>query len=80
MEVGRYKMDILFKRYEELLNRLTKSEDWLARNNYNDAVKDYNKSIKVFPKNIIAGMFGFEKKEYFEAKEEANNVPEVSFE
>ena len=30
------KMDILFKRYEELLNRLTKSEDWLARNNYND--------------------------------------------
>lgn len=52
----------------------------VARQDYNEAVKDYNKAIKSFPKNIIAGMFDFEEKEYFEAKDESNEVPEVSFE
>lgn len=52
----------------------------VARKDYNDAVKDYNKEIKLFPKNILASMFGFESKEYFEAKESSNNVPNVSFE
>ena len=52
----------------------------VARRDYNEAVKNYNKTIKSFPKNIIASMFGFEKKAYFEAKESANNVPEVTFE
>lgn len=52
----------------------------VARKDYNEAVKSYNKEIKSFPKNIIANMFGFEVKEYFEAKESANEVPNVSFE
>ena len=52
----------------------------VARSDYNDVVKDYNKTIKSFPKNIWAGMFGFEEKEYFEAKDSSNEVPEVSFE
>jgi len=52
----------------------------VARNDYNEAVKTYNKNIKSFPKNILAGMFGFEEKDYFEAKESSNEVPEVSFE
>lgn len=52
----------------------------VARNDYNDAVKDYNKTIKSFPKNILAGMFGFNEKEYFEAKDSSNEVPNVSFE
>jgi len=52
----------------------------VARKDYNDAVKAYNKTIKSFPKNILAGMFGFEEKEYFEAKDSSSNVPEVSFE
>ena len=51
----------------------------VARKDYNEVVKDYNKSIKSFPKNILAGMFGFDKKEYFEAKESSNEVPNVSF-
>lgn len=51
----------------------------VARKNYNDAVKEYNVSIQKFPANIIAGMFNFEKKTYFEAKEGSNIVPEVSF-
>lgn len=52
----------------------------VARIDYNNAVNDYNKSIKSFPQNILAGMFGFEKKEYFEAKDNSNEVPDVSFE
>ena len=52
----------------------------VARKDYNDAVKSYNKMVKTFPRNVLAGMFGFDEKEYFEAKESSNNVPEVSFE
>ena len=51
-----------------------------ARRDYNEAVKEYNKDIKKFPNSIIAGMFNFEKAAYFEAKESAKSVPEVSFE
>ena len=36
--------------------------------------------IKSFPKNIVAGMFGFEKKAYFEISESEKEVPNVSFE
>ena len=52
----------------------------VARRDYNSAVETYNKNIKKFPKNILAGMFRFEQKEYFEAKESSNEVPNVSFE
>lgn len=51
----------------------------VARKNYNDAVNTYNSMIKRFPDNIIASMFGFEKKEYYEADEESKDVPNVSF-
>ncbi len=50
-----------------------------ARKDYNDEVKSYNTAIKKFPTNIFAGIFGFEEKEYFEAKESATEVPEVEF-
>ena len=50
-----------------------------ARKDYNDEVKSYNTAIKKFPTNILASMFGFEQKEYFEAKESATEVPEVEF-
>ena len=55
-------------------NRITQ-----ARNNYNEAVKTYNAAIRRFPKNILAGLFGFEKAEFFEATAGAEQVPEVSF-
>ena len=51
-----------------------------ARRDYNEAVKEYNTQIKKFPTNIMAGMFGFNAKEYFEAKEGAQEVPNVNFE
>ena len=50
-----------------------------ARRDYNEAVKDYNTIIKKFPSNIIANMFGFNKRSYFEVTESKKDVPEVNF-
>lgn len=47
------------------------------RNRFNEVAKDYNASIRRFPGNIIANMFGFEKRPYFEADEGADRVPET---
>lgn len=55
-------------------NRIT-----VARRDFNGAAKEYNTAIRKFPKNILAGMFGFEKKTYFEAEEGAEKAPEVKF-
>lgn len=51
----------------------------VARRRYNEVVKEYNRSIRSFPKNMIAGIFNFEQREYFEVPEEAKEVPEVDF-
>jgi LemA protein len=51
----------------------------VARTRYVDAAKEYNAAIKKFPKVLLAGMFGFEKKPYFESKEGTDVAPEVSF-
>jgi len=52
----------------------------VARRRYNEIVKEYNAKIRSFPINMIAGIFNFDKKEYFEVPEEAKEVPKVSFE
>ncbi|MDL1957711.1 MAG: LemA family protein [Candidatus Desulfofervidus auxilii] len=51
----------------------------VARQRYNYAVRIYNTKIKTFPGNIIAPMFGFREKDYFEAKEEASEPVKVRF-
>ena len=51
----------------------------VARKNFNDAAKTYNTAIRRFPKNILAGMFGFDKRVYFEAAEGAEQAPQVQF-
>ncbi len=51
----------------------------VARQRYNYAVRQYNTRIDTFPGNIFAVMFGFDEKEYFEAKETAMDSVEVSF-
>lgn len=51
----------------------------VERRNFNDVACAYNTSIRRFPKNIFAGMFGFEKRPYFEAQEGAEKAPEVKF-
>ena len=55
-------------------NRIT-----VARNTFNEQAKAYNVLVRRFPKNIIAQMFGFEKKPYFEAEEGAEKAPTVEF-
>ena len=52
----------------------------VARKDYNDAVKTFNTSIKRFPNNILAGIFGFDEAVYFEADESSQEVPSVNFE
>ena len=51
----------------------------VERNKYNEVAKSFNANIRKFPKNIIANMFGFEKKAYFEAQEGAKTAPQVKF-
>ena len=51
----------------------------VARKNFNDAAQAYNTNIRRFPKNIFAGMFGFDKKAYFEAEEGSEKAPKVEF-
>lgn len=51
----------------------------VARKDYNESAQILNSKIRRFPTNIIAGMFGFEKREYFEIDESDKDVPEVNF-
>lgn len=58
----------------------TESKIAYARQFYNDSVMAYNTATQVFPSNIVASMFGFQPKEYFEAEGEAREPVRVSFE
>lgn len=51
----------------------------VARNDFNDTVKGYNQSVRTFPANLFAGMFGFAAKGYFEGSEAAQTAPKVAF-
>ncbi len=55
-------------------NRIT-----VERQKFNQAVQTFNTDIRRFPRNIVANMFGFEKKGYFEANEGAETAPVVDF-
>lgn len=65
----------------ELQAQLEGSENRITveRQKFNDAAKSFNTSIRQFPRNILAGMFGFERKTYFEAQEGAEQAPKVEF-
>lgn len=65
----------------ELQSQLEGTENRIAveRQKFNEAARVYNTTIRQFPKNIVAGMFGFEKKPYFEAQEGAQQAPKVEF-
>ncbi|TXC81961.1 LemA family protein [Luteibaculum oceani] len=51
----------------------------VARQRFNDGVKDYNSYIRQFPRVIYAGWFDFEKKAYFESEAGTEKAPEVNF-
>ncbi len=65
----------------QLQDELAGTENRIAveRKRYNDSVADYNKTIKRFPGNVFAGMFGFDEREYFKAEVTAKEVPKVEF-
>ncbi|MCB0380261.1 MAG: LemA family protein [Flavobacteriales bacterium] len=65
----------------ELQSQLEGTENRITveRQKFNESAKDYNTFIRKFPKNIWAGMFGFEKKDYFEAAAGSEKAPEVQF-
>lgn len=65
-----------------LQETLTSTENKIAfsRQGYNDQVLFYNNKIQMFPSNIVAGMFSFTKRDYFEIQNEAErSVPQVKF-
>jgi len=66
----------------DLMTQLEGTENRIAveRGRFNDTIGDYNTYIKMFPRNIIAGRFGFEAREFFEAEEGAEIAPEVDLE
>ena len=51
----------------------------IERDRFNTSIKNFNSTIRKFPKTIIASSFGFEKKGYFKADQGTENAPEVSF-
>ena len=65
----------------ELQAQLEGTENRISveRQRFNESAQGFNVMIRKFPKNIIAGMFGFEKKVYFEAEEGAATAPKVKF-
>ncbi|MBQ7854806.1 MAG: LemA family protein [Muribaculaceae bacterium] len=67
--------------FKELQAQLEGTENRISveRRNFNEIARTYNSAIRAFPRSIIAGMFGFEKRPYFEAEEGANKAPEVKF-
>lgn len=66
--------------FTQLQDELAGTENRIsaARQKYNEKAADYNKKIISFPKNIFAGIFGFEKANYFNATDEAQKNPDVS--
>ncbi|NLC63657.1 MAG: LemA family protein [Thermoanaerobacterales bacterium] len=67
--------------FRQLADELAGTENRIAvaRMDYNNAVQLYNSRIRRFPTVVIAGMFGFEKRDYFEAEEGAEQAPKVDF-
>jgi LemA protein len=69
------------RNFIQLQDELAGTENRLAvaRNRYNDAVREYNTTAKRFPTVVIARIFGFTEKTYFDAPEAAREAPNVQF-
>lgn len=79
---------VVFENYPELktvqtVNNLmvqlegTENRISVARRDYNDAVRSYNTALRLFPTNLIANTFGFEKKPFFESQTGSETAPKV---
>jgi len=67
--------------FSELQAQLEGTENRIAvaRNDFNGAVRDYNQSVRTFPANLFAGVFGFAQKGFFEASAASQQAPTVQF-
>ena len=65
----------------ELQAQLEGTENRISveRRNFNEAARQYNTSIRSFPNNLLAGMFGFDQRPYFSSNEGAEQAPTVQF-
>ncbi|MCP1144785.1 LemA family protein [Lysinibacillus endophyticus] len=70
------------EQFNMLMTELAGTENRIAvaRKDYNEAVQEYNSTIRRFPGSIIANKFGFELKTYFEVQEGVEEVPTIQFE
>ncbi len=68
-----------FLRLQDELSR-TENRIAVSRRDYNEAIKKYNTDVQLFPNNIAASMFGFQRDDaYFKTTEEEKKVPQVKF-
>ena len=67
--------------FQQLQTQLEDTEDKIrvARQVYNDTVLTYENARETIPTNLVAGMFGFEEKPFFEIEEPAREAPRVQF-
>ena len=69
------------QQFTQLMDELAGTENRIAvaRKDYNEQVAEFNKKVKRFPGSIIAGIGGFDEKEYFKADPKAEEAPKVDF-
>ncbi|MGB5946892.1 LemA family protein [Paenisporosarcina sp.] len=67
--------------FRQLMDELAGTENRLsvARQDYNNEVADFNRKVKRFPGALLAGIFGFDEKEYFKADAGAQDAPKIDF-
>ena len=67
--------------FSELQAQLEGTENRInvARKDFNDTARQYNTKVRQFPQSLIAGIFGFERRPYFEAQEGTDKAPTVQF-
>ena len=69
------------QRFADLQTQLEGTENRISveRGRFNESVQQYNTAVRVFPANILAAIFGFQQKVYFQADEGTERAPEVKF-
>ena len=67
--------------YRDLMSQLEGTENRIqvARSDFNNTARTYNTRIQTFPTNVIANLFGFSQRAYFESQEGADKAPTVDF-
>lgn len=67
--------------YQDMLTQVEGTENRVAvaRKDYNDVVNTYNTQIQRFPTNVVAGIFGFNKSNYFQSEQGVESAPVIDF-